>query len=114
MRVDDCGFGWIVIDGRRYERDLILAGGRVIADWWRKEGHNLGMGDLTAVLAAAPDVLVIGTGQAERMEVPPETRRALAEKGIALEVYDTATACQRFNQLAAAGQRVAAAFHLTC
>ena len=114
MHIDDYDFGWMVIDGQRYDQDLIIAGDKVIPNWWRQEGHSLALADLEAVLAVAPDLLVVGTGETGRMRIPRETREALGEKGIVLEAYDTAAAINRFNQLTAAGRNVSGAFHLTC
>ena len=114
MHIDDYDFGWMVIDGQRYDRDLIIAGDKVIPNWWRQQGHHLALADLAAVLAVAPDFLVVGTGKAGGMRIAPETREALLEKGTILEAYNTATASKRFNELTAAGRNVAGAFHLTC
>jgi len=114
VHIDEYGFGWIIIDGRRYESDLIIAGDRVIPNWWRKHGHSLAVTDLEAVLQAVPKQLVVGTGKAGQMLVPAQTKRFLSVQGIELESYDTTEACHRFNQLEADGCKVAGAFHLTC
>ena len=114
MYIDEYDFGWIIIDGRRYESDVIIAGGQVIPNWWREEGHRLAIADLKNVIRATPKLLVVGTGKAGQMSIPTQTSRFLSEQGIELEACDTTTACSRFNQLVAAGCNVAAAFHLTC
>jgi len=114
MRIDSYQFGKIVIDGASYNSDLIILAGSVHSGWWRKQGHSLAIEDLTSVIAAKPSVLVVGCGASGLMQVPEETRQALEENGIQVEICDTNEAVRRFNGLAQAGADVAAAMHLTC
>lgn len=106
-------FGRIVVDNRTYTTDVIIFPDRVMANWWREEGHSLSPTDLWEVLRDPPDVIVIGQGSAGRMEVPVETRRRLREAGIEVIVAPTAEACQTYNRLRES-RRVVAALHLTC
>ncbi len=114
MHIDSYQFGEIVIDGVSYTSDCIIIGGRVQANWWRKEGHSLSIEDLQTVIAAKPVVLVVGCGASGFMKVPDKTRKVLEEKDIKLESLDTHKAVQRFNELTRSGVNVAAALHLTC
>lgn len=114
MAIESYRFGHLVLDGKSYDADLLILPERVVDHWWRIEGHRLSPADLEEVVQAKPEVLVIGTGAMGRMEVPPETLRYLEEHGIRALVELSAHACERFNALAAAGKRVAAALHLTC
>jgi len=106
-------FGAIDVDGQHHTRDLIILPERVVAGWRREEGHVLHPGDLTVVLEAAPDVLVVGAGAYGMMRVAEETRRVLKEAGIRLIAASTASAVETYNQLHEK-TRVAAALHLTC
>ena len=106
-------FGAITVDGQRHTRDLIILPERIVAGWWRKEGHALHPDDLTAVFEAAPEVLVVGTGAYGMMRVTEETRRALETSGIRLIAAPTAEAVKTYNELREE-TRVAAALHLTC
>ena len=111
--IEDYQFGQMVVGGKRHTRDLILLPDRVVANWWREEGHRLGVEDLREVLDAAPKVLVVGTGAYGRMEVPERTRRALEAAGIELQAARTEEAWRLYNDLRER-QRTAGAFHLTC
>jgi hypothetical protein len=114
MQIDSYQFGKIVIDGISYSSDIIILGGSVQADWWRKEGHSLAVEDLKSVIGAGPSVLIVGCGASGLMKVPERTRQVLQENNIQLEAVDTHKAVQRFNELSQAGEDVAAAMHLTC
>jgi hypothetical protein len=39
-------FGRLTVDGHEHTRDLIVLPDRVVADWWRREGHSLAIEDL--------------------------------------------------------------------
>ncbi len=112
-RIEHYRFGVITVDGQRHTRDLIILPDRVIAGWWRQEGHVLHPGDLTVVFEAAPEVLVVGTGAYGMMRVTEETHRALEAAGIRLIAAPTAEAVKTYNELRER-ERVAAALHLTC
>ncbi len=112
MFIEDYEFGRMVIGGRVYTADLIILGEEILPNWWRREGHSLCPEDLGPVLAARPEVLVIGTGAYGAMDVPYETQKFLEELGIEVIWKPTAEAVDIFNGLT--GRKKAAAFHLTC
>ena len=111
--IDSYNFGKIVIDGQSHSKDVILLPNRVIPNWWRNEGHTLSISDLTDVLAAKPQGLIVGQGALSRMQVPDEIGAALQIEGIDLIVLPTSEACQEYNRLSKEGE-YAAALHLTC
>ena len=110
--INSYDFGRIVINGKRYNTDLIVFSGKV-RGWWRKEGHRLHVEDLKDVLEAKPEVLVVGTGHSGMMTVPPETRKRIESEGIELITQRTAEACKTFNSLIKS-RKVVATLHLTC
>jgi hypothetical protein len=113
MKIEHYSFGNIIIDGKTYTSDVIIYPGRVDSSWWRKEGHYLQVGDLSDVIKAKPEVLIIGTGYSGVMVVPKETISPLESKGIEVHVERTGKAVELFNKI----QRdkiVIAALHLTC
>ena len=59
----------------------------------------------------ATEVLLIGTGARHEM-IAPELRRALKEKGLAIDSMDTGAACRTFNILLGEGRRAAVALLL--
>ena len=111
--IDSYEFGKIVVDGRTYTEDLIIYPDRVDPGWWREEGHSLSMKDLEGVTAYRPELLIIGRGAQERMQVPQRVVDRLQEQGIEVESRPTPEAVSLFNQKADEGKAVAA-LHLTC
>jgi hypothetical protein len=71
MNIAAYRFGSIEIDGHTYTSDVIITPERVVDSWWRQQGHSLAVADLADVVAARPEVLVIGTGC---WDVVPRTR----------------------------------------
>jgi hypothetical protein len=113
MHIDSYEFGRIVVDGRSYSQDLILLPDGIQDSWWRQESHLLQFGDLVGVLAAKPEVLIVGQGQPGKMQVDAALVDYLKEHHIELITLPTAQACTTFNALAVK-KKVAAALHLTC
>jgi hypothetical protein len=112
-KVESYRFGEVVIDGRRYSRDVIIDPEGVDDKWWREEGHTLAPSDIREVLQSAPDVLIVGCGSAGRMKVLAETEEMLRKVGIEVIAERTGPACETYNRLRES-RRVVAALHLTC
>jgi hypothetical protein len=74
--LQDYHFGRLTVDGHEHTRDLIVLPDRVVADWWRREGHSLAIEDLDEVLDELPVRLVLGVGSG----ASPKRARELAEE----------------------------------
>ena len=114
MEITRYRFGEIEIDGRTYTADVIITPERVVDTWWRKQGHNLAVADLAEIIAAKPEILVVGTGYYGRMTIPDETRRYLQAQSVRLREAHTRQAVEEFNRLQRESARIVAALHLTC
>jgi hypothetical protein len=114
MNIGAYRFGRIDVNGRKYTSDVIITPERVIDQWWRQQGHRLAVADLGDVVAARPDLLVIGTGYFGRMSISHDTRRYLEAQGIQVRDAHTPEAVHDFNRLQKEPGRVVAALHLTC
>jgi hypothetical protein len=113
MQIDDYRFGSITIDGMTYTSDVIIYPDRVDASWWRKEGHYLQKADLAGIIAAKPELLIVGSGAHGVMSVPESTIAFLESHNIDVVIEKTAKAVELFNAQPQ-GKRVVAALHLTC
>ena len=114
MNIRAYRFGRVDIDGHSYHSDVIITPEGVIASWWREHGHGVAVGDLAEIIAAKPEILVVGTGYFGRMAVSEEARGYLEAHGIHLREARTRQAVADFNRLQAQHGRVVAALHVTC
>ena len=107
--------GRVVVDGVEHTRDLIVLPDRVVADWWRRDGHSLAIDDLDDVIDELPERLILGCGYAGRLHPDPGVVDALRRRGTAVEALPTDEAVARYQEPAAANPTaIAAALHLTC
>ncbi len=111
--IDSYKFGQIVIDGKKYDSDLIIYPDNVDYKWWREEGHLLQKKDLLKVNEYKPEILIIGTGNPGLMKVTEETKNYFESKGISLIIEKTEDACKTYNKLKD-NKKIIAALHLTC
>ena len=112
--IEEYRFGSITINGKHYHADVKIIGNRVVADWWRQQGHVLGVLDVEDILSTQPECLVVGRGASGMMVVTESLRETLAAFGIELIDEPTSRAVKIFNRLRGDGRKIAGAFHLTC
>ena len=111
-KLEDYSFGRITVDGEEHTRDLIVLPGRVVPDWWRREGHSLALEDLEDVQAELPERLILGCGAHGQLRPDPVVLEALRQRGVEVEALHTAEAVRRYGD--SDERRTAAALHLTC
>ena len=77
-------FGEIVIDGKTYTRDLIVFWtGEVWPNWWRKEGHNVCIEDVSELLKRGDfEIVIFGTGAYGVCRVSEEVIDELKKRGV--------------------------------
>jgi len=104
----------LIVNGKTYRQDLKIIRDEVKGNWWRRDGHRLDYDDIEDILAAGPEILVIGTGYAGNMRVPGSLRKTIENQKIDVITETTADAARTYNRLMEEGRDVAGAFHLTC
>ncbi len=114
MKIEKYDFGEIIINSRKYTKDLIIFPNRVRENWWRKEGHALCIEDLKEVIDYKPEILIIGTGYLGVMRVPEDVVKEVEKMGIKILIEVTKKAVQIFNKETQKGKKVVCALHLTC
>ncbi len=112
--VENYRFGKIIVNGQKYNKDLIIFPNEIKTNWWRRDGHSLCLADLEALNDIKIDILVVGIGSAGIMQVPSDVVQELNLKEIEVIVLKTPNAVEEYNRLAKEGKQVAGAFHLTC
>lgn len=121
MRIEATGFGYIIIDGRRYDDDIVISGdlrvrSKEISSKLRAEfGHTPLTGEeiRTYFSEDPPDVIVVGSGQSGMMPLVG-VEEACRELGTELIVRRTPEAIEIFNDLLSKGKKVGGIFHVTC
>ena len=105
------GAGFVLVNGQRYDRNLIVTPGQLNMHWSATSSEELAEEDLVAVVTIAPQIVLIGTGSKFCFPKPSALRGLIGAK-IGFEVMDTRAACRTYNILAQEGRNVAAALML--
>ena len=107
-QITSCGVGFVVVNGVRYEKSLIVTPESIAPDWPVAAFASLAAEHLDALLASKPEIVLLGTGT--RLRFPhPSVLRPLIEARIGYEIMDTGAACRTYAILMGEGRRVLAA-----
>jgi len=99
------------LQGRSIAGSVIVTRDAVLENWQPPDVAALSIGDFEALVALRPEVVLLGTG--ERQRLPGPTLYAdFAARGIGLEVMDNRAACRTFNVLLGEFRDVALALML--
>jgi len=99
------------VNERVLECSFIVSTHTLIDDWALRDARVMTPADLEPLLALAPEVVLLGTGERQAFP-PPEVLAACLERGIGLEAMTNAAAARTFNVLAGEVRRVVAGFVL--
>lgn len=111
------GFGEIEIDGRRYDHDIVIDGGRVAKRAKKASKKYKGRYGHTP-LSVDEDLpwgrgrLIIGTGASGALPIMPEVEAAAKERGDQLVALPTEQALELLREMD--GADVHAVVHVTC
>ena len=105
------GPGWINVNEQQIRRSVIVTPDQLVTDWPPQTFADLGEEHFAAIMALAPEVILLGTGDRQRFPQPKLTQ-ALLTQGVGIEIMDTAAACRTYNVIMLEDRRVAAASHL--
>jgi uncharacterized protein len=101
------GEDYVQVNSQRYQSSLIVMAEQVL-DWAPSGFSQLDAGHLEILRTLGPEIVLLGTGPAQRFPHPRLTA-PLAAAGIGVEVMDLKAACRTYNILVAEARRVAAA-----
>lgn len=101
------GAGYVTVNHVRYEKCVVVTPAAV-TQWGVSGLDRLTAADFGFIADLKPEVVIFGTGAAQRFP-RPELARALAAAGAGVEVMDTRAACRTYNILASEGRKVVAA-----
>ena len=99
------------VNDRVLTASFILTPSRLVEHWPVCAGQPLAAGDLAPLLALQPELVVLGTGDAQVFP-SAEVMAACLSRGIGLEVMNNPAAARTYHVLASEGRRVVAGFML--
>ena len=117
--IESTGFGYIVVDGTRFDHDVVLTPKGKVSKRQKKlskqvhgTGHVVAREELESYLEGKEcSLLVIGTGQYGALTLSEEAEAYLKGLGIPYDARPTPEAIELFNK--ASGKR-RALVHVTC
>jgi len=112
-------FGEIEIDGERYDKDVVIDGGRIrkrakkpSKPYKGEYGHTPLSAKEALPWAESGGKLIVGTGVHGMLPITPEVRAEAERRGVELVAMPTGEACE---QLASGSQTdIHAVLHVTC
>lgn len=105
--ISACAPGEITVNEAVIRSSVIVTPGQVIIDWLPKHFEDLTATHLARLEELAPEVIVIGTGNALHFPDPCVTASFL-KQGIGVEIMDTNAACRTYNILLSEDRHVVA------
>ena len=117
MKARFVGFGVVEIDGRRYERDVVVEGGQVgkrhkKASQPRRDRYGHTPLSLLEPIPWRCRRLIVGTGADGALPIEDEVVAEAARRGVELVALPTDEACDLLS--AADPDETAAILHVTC
>ena len=92
----------------RYHTSLLVMPDRLVTDWPPRRFEDLAPEHFDMMMAADPEVVLLGSGTTLR-HPDPRLYAALLRRGIGVEAMDTGSACRTYNFLMTDRRRVLAA-----
>jgi uncharacterized protein len=102
------GEGYVMVNGVRVERSVVVLPERILADWPATRFDELAAEHFSMFADLGLEIVLLGTGKRLRFP-PPEVLRPLIQTGLGVEVMDIEAACRTYNILVAEERKVAAA-----
>ena len=115
---DSFSFGSIVVDGRKYRKDLILLPDGTVKQrpggFWMFGDHNIKKEEIEELQKAGAESAIVGIGTSSKASVSDETKQYTQEANLELSILPSRDAVEKWNQLLSQGKKVAALIHITC
>ena len=116
IMINDYSFGKIIINDKKYNKDIEVRWNGKALDWWRDNGHVFALVDLKRALEQKPEVVILGTGAYGAAQVSEDVKKELEARRIKLIIEKTGEAVKIFNKAVKQKKekRIIGLFHLTC
>jgi len=107
-RIAGYGRGYITVNEERLSGSALVMPERLVRDWPPQHIAELTAAHMSELLSYEPEIVLLGTGARQRFP-EGELLEPLAERGVGVEVMDTAAACRTYNILMSEDRVVVAA-----
>jgi len=91
--VTGTGPGWVRVGATEYRDNLVLLPDAVAPGWAPRGLAGLDEADFAALLAYAPEMVIVGTGDRQRF-LHPRLTQALTAARVGVDMMDTRAACR--------------------
>jgi hypothetical protein len=116
--LDRTGFGWLEIEGERHDNDVLIRLDGSIEKRKKKlskqiygTSHTISLAEAEHIAQEGATVLVIGSGQYDRVRLSEEATEYFRQEGIEVRLLATPDAIDVWND---AADGCIGLFHLTC
>ncbi|MBI4503366.1 MAG: hypothetical protein HY700_19685 [Gemmatimonadetes bacterium] len=116
--LDRTGFGWLEIDGHRYEHDVLIRLDGEIEKRKKKlskriygTSHTVSRDEAKHVFEKHATTLIVGTGQYDNVRLSPEAEEYFRDHKCDIHLLPTPAAIGAWN---AAPENAIGLFHVTC
>lgn len=101
----------IAVGDQELRHSFAVIGERLLRDWPVSDVTTMGTAELDLLLAAGPELVLIGSGKQQRQLPPAVLYHGLA-RGVGIEVMGNDAAARTYNLLVGEGRNALAAFIL--
>ena len=117
-KVDSFSFGRIVIDGKKYGRDVLVFPDGTVSQreggFWKFGSHAIKREEIEELVKASPEVVVVGIGTRACASLASDAELCAKEAGVEVMGLPSREAVERLNRLVEEGKRASALIHITC
>ncbi len=97
----------VIVNQTRYTNSMVIMPEKLITQWEPRGLNDLELHHLDEIADLTPGIVLLGTGPV--LEFPDQAVLGyFLQRGIGIEVMDTAAACRTYNILMSEGRNVAA------
>lgn len=116
--INKTGFGWIEIDGNRYEHDVLIRPDGEVKKRKKKlskqifgSSHVISIDEAKHIFKKECKKLIIGSGQTGLVRLSNEAKQYFEKKQCKVKLFSTPKAIEEWNR---ASGKVIGLFHVTC
>jgi hypothetical protein len=117
-KIDSFSFGSIVVDGKKYRKDLIFLPDGTVKQreggFWMFGSHDIKKEEIEELSRAGAESAIVGIGTSSRASVSDKAKKYAQETNLDLSILPSHEAVEKLNELVDQGKKVAALIHITC